>query len=237
MVSSCPSDAALEAFARGVGDPGSRAELAAHIRECAKCQARYLPMALHNSALTQTNFDSPAARHRKHSRETPVTPAIRMSSVEGPGLEDTHVSGERQAVDITGSSIQRGEALDRYVILDRLGAGGMGEVFSAWDPVLDRKVAVKVLRPDFEGSELGEELKERLLHEAQALAKLSHPNVVTVHDVGLAGDRVYLAMEFAEGRTLKQWLEQKPKPRTRRASRTATSSRTTWWWDLKAACA
>jgi tetratricopeptide (TPR) repeat protein/tRNA A-37 threonylcarbamoyl transferase component Bud32 len=209
VVSSCPSDAALEAFARGVGDPGSRAELAAHIRECANCQARYLPMALHNSALTQTNFDSPAARNRKHSRDTPVQ---RKLVTDAPGLEDTHVSGERQAVDLTGSSIQKGEALDRYVILDRLGAGGMGEVFSAWDPVLDRKVAVKVLRPDFEGSELGEELKERLLHEAQALAKLSHPNVVTVHDVGLAGDRVYLAMEFAEGRTLKQWLEQKPKP-------------------------
>lgn len=212
MVSTCPSDSALEAFARGVGDPQSRAELAAHIRECANCQARYLPMALQSSALTQTNFDSPAARTRKHSRDTPVTPAIRMTSVDAPGLEDTHVSGEREAVHLTGSSIQRGEALDRYVILDRLGAGGMGEVFSAWDPVLDRKVAVKVLRPDFEGSELGEELKERLLHEAQALAKLSHPNVVTVHDVGLAGDRVYLAMEFAEGRTLKQWLEQKPRP-------------------------
>lgn len=212
MVSPCPSNSALEAFARGVGDPGSRAELAAHIRECASCQARYLPMALQNSALTQTHFDSPAARQRKHTRDTPVTPAIRMTSVEVPGLEDTHVSGEREAVSMTGSSIQRGEALDRYVILERLGAGGMGEVFSAWDPVLDRKVAVKVLRPDFEGSELGEELKERLLHEAQALAKLSHPNVVTVHDVGLAGDRVFLAMEFAEGRTLKQWLEQKPKP-------------------------
>lgn len=210
MVSPCPSESALEAFARGVGDPASRAELSAHIRECANCQARYLPMALQNSALTQTNFDSPAARHRKHSRETPVTPSPRTDSE--PGLEDTHVSGERSTKGLTTSSIQRGEALDRYVILDRLGAGGMGEVYSAWDPVLDRKVAVKVLRPDFEGSELGEELKHRLLQEAQSLAKLSHPNVVTVHDVGLAGDRVFLAMEFAEGRTLKQWLEQKPRP-------------------------
>ena len=204
----CPSDSALEAFARGVGDLADRAELSAHIRGCANCQARYLPMALHNSALTQTNFDSPAARLRKHSRETSVTPSPRAD----PGLDDTHVSGEREATALVISSIQRGEALDRYVILDRLGAGGMGEVYSAWDPVLDRKVAVKVLRPDFEGSELGEELAQRLLHEAQSLAKLSHPNVVTVHDVGLAGDRVFLAMEFAEGRTLTQWLEQQPRP-------------------------
>jgi eukaryotic-like serine/threonine-protein kinase len=213
VLSQCPSETALEAFARGVGDLESRAELSVHIRGCAHCQARYLPMALQHSALTQTNFDSPSARHRKHrdTPVTPVTPVWRQQLEPVPGLEDTHVSGE-QAAGLTASSIERGEALDRYVILDRLGAGGMGEVFSAWDPVLDRKVAVKVLRPDFEGSELGEELKHRLLLEAQSLAKLSHPNVVTVHDVGLAGDRVFLAMEFAEGRTLKQWLEQKPPP-------------------------
>ncbi len=225
MPSPCPSESTLEAFARGVGDATDRAELSAHIRGCASCQARYLPMALQSSALHQTNFDSPAARRRRHSKETPVTPARADSDPNHPwvsqpgaapqdtpvGLEDTHVSGEREAVLVT-SSIEKGEALDRYVILDRLGAGGMGEVFSAWDPVLDRKVAVKVLRPDFEGSDLGEEFKRRLLHEAQSLAKLSHPNVVTVHDVGIAGDRIFLAMEFAEGRTLKQWLEQKPRP-------------------------
>lgn len=130
----------------------------------------------------------------------------------GKRLEDTVVSGEREAPKLTTSGVQKGEALDRYVILDRLGAGGMGEVYAAWDPVLDRKVAVKVLRPDIEGSSIGEELKHRLLGEAQSLAKLSHPNVVTVHDVGLAGDRVYLAMEFIDGRTLKEWLQQVPRP-------------------------
>ncbi|PZR13994.1 MAG: hypothetical protein DI536_11785 [Archangium gephyra] len=130
----------------------------------------------------------------------------------GQKLDDTFVSGEKKDPSLTTSGIQKGEALDRYVILDRLGAGGMGEVYAAWDPVLDRKVAVKVLRPDIEGSAIGEELKHRLLGEAQSLAKLAHPNVVTVHDVGLAGDRVYLAMEFIEGRTLKDWLQQVPRP-------------------------
>lgn len=127
-------------------------------------------------------------------------------------IEDTVVSGERKDPTLTVSGIQKGEALDRYVILDRLGSGGMGEVYAAWDPVLDRKVAVKVLRPDIETSSIGEELKHRLLGEAQSLAKLAHPNVVTVHDVGLAGDRVYLAMEFVDGRTLKDWLQQVPRP-------------------------
>ncbi len=213
MSSTCPSDVALEAFARGIGDPESRELLATHVRTCADCQARFLPLALEHSALTQTSFDSPAAKLRKRSRETPVSLDPMLSTDPSGGLEDTHVSGETPAARVLSTSgVRKGEALDRYVILDQLGAGGMGEVYSAWDPVLDRKVAVKVLRADFEGSDVGEELKHRLLREAQSLAKLSHPNVVTVHDVGLAGDRVFLAMEFAEGQTLKKWLEQKPPP-------------------------
>jgi tetratricopeptide (TPR) repeat protein/tRNA A-37 threonylcarbamoyl transferase component Bud32 len=214
--STCPSDASLEAFARGAGDPASRELLAAHVRTCVDCQARFLPFALEHSALNQTNFDSPAARRRKLSRETPVPPRPSSLDATNPeiGLEDTHVSGESEAgVRLTTTSgVRKGEALDRYVILDQLGAGGMGEVYAAWDPVLDRKVAVKVLRGDFEGQDIGEELKQRLLREAQALAKLSHPNVVTVHDVGIAGERVFLAMEFAEGKTIKKWLEKKPRP-------------------------
>ena len=206
----CPSDAALEAFARGAGDSPGRAELSAHVRGCSSCQARYLPLALQSSGLGQTNFDSPAARRRKHG---PSTPTSAPSNTDPEiALEDTHVSGEQAVSSISTSSIHKGQALDRYVILDRLGAGGMGAVYTAWDPVLDRKVAMKVLRPDIEGSELGEELQHRLLLEAQSLAKLSHPNVVTIHDVGVAGDRVFLAMEFAEGRTLKQWMEQQPRP-------------------------
>ncbi len=138
-----------------------------------------------------------------------MSTGLEDTAVSGEHLGDTHVSGERK---LTSSGIEKGEALDRYVILNRLGAGGMGEVYAAWDPVLDRKVAVKVLRPDIEDTTITEELKHRLLGEAQALAKLSHPNVVTVHDVGLAGERVYLAMEFIEGRTLKEWLTQVPRP-------------------------
>ncbi|MFO0600122.1 MAG: serine/threonine-protein kinase [Myxococcaceae bacterium] len=210
MAGPCPPDDELEAFARGQGAPVRRAELGAHVRECATCQVKFLPLALETSALTQTNFDSPAARARKQGThladQTPVT--------DPSGLLDTHVSGETHQEVLLGttSNVVKGEALDRYVILERLGAGGMGEVFAAWDPVLDRKVAVKVLRGDYEGSALGDELKTRLLREAQALARLSHPNVVTVHDVGLANGRIFLAMEFVEGLTLKKWLEQEPRP-------------------------
>ncbi len=102
-----------------------------------------------------------------------------------------------------GLVLQRGATLGRYVMLEKLGAGGMGEVFAAYDPQLDRKVALKLLRG---GALSAEEGKVRLLREAQAMARLQHPNVIAVHDVGLFGDRVFVAMEYVEGETLADWL-------------------------------
>jgi serine/threonine protein kinase/tetratricopeptide (TPR) repeat protein len=93
----------------------------------------------------------------------------------------------------------RGTSVDRYTILERLGAGGMGEVYSAYDGKLDRKVALKLLLHG------GKEYEARLVREAQAMARLSHPNVVGVFDTGTVGDRLFLAMEFVQGRTLRAW--------------------------------
>lgn len=90
------------------------------------------------------------------------------------------------------------ESIDRYVLLEKLGSGGMGEVFAAYDRRLDRKVALKLLRTE------NEHYRERLMREAQAMAKLSHPNVVAVFDAGAAEGRLFLAMEFVRGGTLKQ---------------------------------
>jgi tetratricopeptide (TPR) repeat protein len=89
----------------------------------------------------------------------------------------------------------------RYLVLERLGAGGMGVVYRAFDPQLDRKVAIKILRGGG-----GEEAHARLLREAQAMARLSHPNVIAVHDVGVLDDQVFVAMELIEGPTLGRWL-------------------------------
>jgi serine/threonine protein kinase len=99
--------------------------------------------------------------------------------------------------------LAQGATLSRYVVLERIGRGAMGEVYAAYDPELDRQVALKLLRP--EGRHL-EELRVRLLREAQALARLAHPHVVTVHDVGVAGDCLFLALELVEGTTLAEWL-------------------------------
>ncbi len=102
-----------------------------------------------------------------------------------------------------GRTLERGTALGRYVLLEKLGAGGMGEVFAAFDPQLDRRVALKLLR----GGALSlEEGRARLLREAQAMARLQHPNVIAVHDVGTIDDRVFIAMEFIEGDTIGEWL-------------------------------
>ncbi len=107
--------------------------------------------------------------------------------------------------------LERGAAVGRYVILDRLGTGGMGVVYSAYDPELDRKVALKLLRPD-RGSSADDAARLRLLREAQAIARLSHPNVIAVYDTGSFGDQVFIAMEFVEGWTLRQWLEETKPP-------------------------
>ncbi|HEU4615288.1 MAG TPA: serine/threonine-protein kinase, partial [Kofleriaceae bacterium] len=94
-------------------------------------------------------------------------------------------------------------ALDRYVLLERLGEGGMGVVWAARDRVLDRRVALKVLHDAF----LGEADQQRLAAEARAMARLSHPNVVAVYDVGERDGRMFMTMELVEGVPLTRWLE------------------------------
>ena len=97
--------------------------------------------------------------------------------------------------------------LGRYVLLERLGAGSMGVVHSAYDPELDRRVAIKVLHPGVADSDS----RQRLLREAQAMARLSHPHVVAVYDVGTVGDDLFIAMELISGGDLGSWLESEPR--------------------------
>ena len=109
------------------------------------------------------------------------------------------------AGDETG--LAKGATIGRYVVLGLLGRGGMGEVYAAYDPELDRKIAVKLLRARGGSGEATADGKTRLLREAQAIARLSHPNVVVVYDVGTFRDSVFIAMEFVEGHTLGYWLQ------------------------------
>lgn len=98
----------------------------------------------------------------------------------------------------------------RYRILERLGSGAMGTVYKGEDPAIDRLVALKTIRLDFLTSEEEtKELKERLIREAQAAGKLSHPNIVTVYDVGQEGNLQYIAMEYLRGNPLDELIKKK----------------------------
>src|SRR5437868_849027 len=108
-------------------------------------------------------------------------------------------------------TLPRGATIGRYVVLGLVGRGGMGEVYAAYDPELDRKVAVKLLRVKAGNGVSLAEGRQRTLREAQAIARLSHPNVVTVFDVGTIDEKVFIAMEFVDGHTVTFWLEQQPR--------------------------
>ncbi len=101
------------------------------------------------------------------------------------------------------------DRVGRFKIIDRLGIGGMGVVYSAYDSQLDRRIAIKLVRA---GAGDGfDSRQQQLQREAQAMARLAHPNVVAVYEVGLHRGQIYVAMEFVSGSTLRGWLESTPR--------------------------
>ena len=125
-------------------------------------------------------------------------PTVEDSS---PGESVPAAAPTAEPLDLTRPSV-----IGRFVVQRRLGGGGMGIVYLAYDPTLDRNVAVKLIRPGMFGQ--SELRRARLLREAQALGKVIHPNVVTVHEAGTVGDEVYVAMEYVDGGTLGAWLRE-----------------------------
>ena len=134
---------------------------------------------------------SPIIQGARHTQALPEVSQVPLE--EGPGLPK-----------------KKGEMLGRYLLLGQLGRGGMGAVYAAYDPELDRRVAIKVVEtPD---PSHASQLQTRLLREAQAMARVSHPNVVPIHDVGTTKDGVFMAMELVEGQTLRGWLSEAKRP-------------------------
>ncbi|MBK9035251.1 MAG: protein kinase [Myxococcales bacterium] len=117
-------------------------------------------------------------------------------------MQDASGAGVARPPSSGAAAMAPGGTVGRFVVLGALGAGGMGVVLCAFDPELDRKVAIKVLRH----GGAGVEARVMLQREAQAMAKLAHPNAVTVYEVGRAGEHVFIAMELIDGSTLKAWL-------------------------------
>ena len=135
-----------------------------------------------------------------------------MDAPDGPDASAAFAGGapldsleaQRAEAAVRESLFGRADPIEigRFRILDHVGRGGMGIVYSAWDPDLERRVAIKVVRA-LQDNARG---RERLLAEARAAARLSHPHVVTVHEAGEAEGRVFLAMEYVEGDTLAGYL-------------------------------
>ncbi len=155
-----------------------------------------------------------AARVEHHMRDCANCRQVVAALAEG--LSKTSPPSDRNAGSsglpgVESTWLPRGALLGRYVILRPLGAGGMGIVYLANDPELARKVAIKLMRADVVGSRLSE-AATRLRREAQAMARLSHPNVITVFDVGTFGEQVFVAMEYVNGGSLGHWLHEATRP-------------------------
>lgn len=130
-----------------------------------------------------------------------------------PSEADSALVEDLVAARLFGSSA-RPAKIDRFTILDVVGSGGMGTVYAAHDPKLDRKVAIKVVRSAPSSSETSSLAQARLVREARVLAQLTHPNVVTIHEWGVHDERVFVVMEFIAGVSLDQWLSASPRPWT-----------------------
>src|SRR5213080_3774458 len=100
-------------------------------------------------------------------------------------------------------SVALPEKIGKYRVIERIGRGGMGMIYKAHDPLLDRMVALKVISPEVE---VTDELRARFFREAQACAKLSHPNIVTVYDMGEDEGRLFIVMELLDGQELRQLI-------------------------------
>jgi eukaryotic-like serine/threonine-protein kinase len=103
-----------------------------------------------------------------------------------------------------GPAQQKAETIGKYRIVEPIGRGGMGMIFKAHDPILDRLVAVKVISLEVEVSD---DLRTRFFREAKACAKLNHPNIVTVHDMGEDAGRLFIVMELLQGEELRQIIK------------------------------
>src|SRR5262245_54254566 len=139
---------------------------------------------------------------------TPVgTPVLPLADTNVDPARDVHpgaidaAAREADRRDRQMEGLRQGTLIGRFTVLDVVGAGGMGVVVVAHDSKLDRKVAIKMLHDD-----VSEGHGPRLEREAKAMAQLSHPNVVTVHETGVWEGRLYIAMEYVQGETLGEWL-------------------------------
>jgi tRNA A-37 threonylcarbamoyl transferase component Bud32 len=174
---SCPNPNDLAAFLEGLLEPEQAERLERHLDECSECRQI---VAFGGSLGPRT---SPVASSELRPEKAPLSADVPKPS--GAGL------------------LAPGDQLDTFVVVRRLGTGGMGEVYLAKDAELGRRVAIKVIREDRIGSPLE---AERFVREARVTARLNHPGIVTIYAIGRTRGVPYLALEYVEGETLQERL-------------------------------
>ena len=174
----CLSDDRLLGFLKGDLPEVEREAIETHLDGCESC----------------FKLVGAAMRLGSEPRET-------KGEVRGPGESTRPVGPSEDEETLLPAAIADG----RYVIRDLLGQGGAGAVYRAYDSQLGRPIALKIVRASKLAVGMPESMQARLLREARAMARVSHPNVVAVYDVGSIGDRVFVVMELVEGRTLASW--------------------------------
>ncbi|MBX3200448.1 MAG: protein kinase [Labilithrix sp.] len=206
--SPCPSEDALDAFVEHrAADP---ALVEAHLDSCAPCRMLVAHLVGARAAERATaSLDAGPVTVTEDS--APTREGGRAIAARRPGRADEPRAAARPRPEATGAPIAPiapGDRVARYVVERELGRGGMGVVFAAYDPALQRKVALKVVRADDDD----QSAQARMMREARAMASLAHPNVVTIHDVGeLPDGQIFLAMELVDGQTLRA-LMRGPQP-------------------------
>jgi len=203
--------AELEALARRAVTRGPPAGLKPHRAPVFAAGAIVLWRVVAHCGAPDLRYGTSAVRHGMVVRLLQLLERHPPEQLHATQLLRTTQEGTLELGGATDTALAPGSRVGRYVIVEKLGAGGMGVVYRATDPTLGREIALKVMAVRPTAGSTAAEVSGRLLREAQSLAKLSHPHVVSVHDVGTVGDDVFVAMELVEGKTLSEWRrDEKP---------------------------
>ncbi len=193
----CPSNAELVELVEARLDAAARERLKEHVAGCAACAAFVDGL---------SSEEGREALLESGRLDLGTAQAI-LGDPTLPGSADPGAPAGEPAGRVPTAILERGTLVGRYLALSLIGRGGVGEVYAAYDPELDRRVALKLLHT----RRGAESARARLVREARALGKLSHPNVVQVYDVGEHEGDVFLAMELVIGQPLGAFCKGPPR--------------------------